>query len=115
MSQAWMTLAGLGLDFAGFLLLLREWWIGMFSEHRQMELEQDLERQQRLRQFARQNAPDAMHRHMDVSGRMMDDAAIRRARDERTGAMRTRRRMFLFASVLVVLGFVLQLAGAVPL
>jgi hypothetical protein len=28
MTQQWLTVLGLGLDFLGFMLLLREWWQG---------------------------------------------------------------------------------------
>ena len=34
--QAWVTVAGLTLDFLGFVLLLREWWLAFFSEAAQL-------------------------------------------------------------------------------
>lgn len=113
-NQAWLTATGLTLDFFGFCLLLREWWIAFFSEHAQMAHEEMLERQQKLRAFSTKHASDGMRGHLDVAGQMQDDMAIRRARDERRNAMQGRRRWFIAASVLIVLGFLLQLAGALP-
>ncbi|MEQ1716368.1 MAG: hypothetical protein ABL907_10355 [Hyphomicrobium sp.] len=114
-AQAWLTVAGLAIDFFGFCLLLREWWIAFLSDQAMMAHEAQLEQQQRLRAFATQNANDAMKRHLVTAGQMQDDMAIRRARDDRVSAMRGRRRWFIGASVLIITGFVLQLLGAVPL
>jgi hypothetical protein len=36
MTQQWLTVLGLALDFAGFMMLLREWWLAFFNENRQM-------------------------------------------------------------------------------
>lgn len=113
--QAWLTVSGLVIDFLGFVLLLREWWIAFLSERSLMAHEENLERQQKLRAFASQNTNDAMRQHLARAGEMQDDAAIRRARDERRTSQKGRRRWFLAASVLIALGFILQLAGALPL
>ncbi len=113
--QASLTVLGLALDFLGFCLLLREWWIAFFSEHAQLAHEEALERQQKLRAFSAKHAGDGMRGHLETAGQMQDDMTIRRAREERRNAMRGRRRWFIAASVLIVLGFVLQLAGALPL
>ena len=113
--QAWLTVAGLCLDFLGFMLLLREWWIAFLSERSILAHEENLERAQKLRAFASTNANDAIRQHLSRAGEMHDDMAIRRARDERRGALRSRRRWFVAAGVLIAAGFVLQLAGALPL
>lgn len=113
--QAWLTVAGLGLDFLGFMLLLREWWIAFLSERAIMAHEENLERAQKLRAFASQTANDTMRQHLSRAGEMQDDMAIRRARDERRGALKSRRRWFVASGVLITLGFLLQLAGALPL
>ena len=112
--QAWLTVLGLVLDFSGFCLLLREWWLAFFSERAQMAHDESLERQQKLRAFSTKHASEGMRGHLETAGQMQDDMAIRRAREERRGAMQGRRRWFIAASVLIVLGFLLQLAGAVP-
>jgi uncharacterized membrane protein len=113
-NQAWLTAAGLALDFLGFCLLLREWWIAFFSEHAQMAHEELLERQQKLRAFSAKHAGDTLRGHLEIAGQMQDDMAIRRARDDRRNAMNGRRRWFIAASILIVVGFLLQLAGAIP-
>jgi hypothetical protein len=46
--------------------------------------------------------------------RTQDESAVRRARAERYAALAARRGTFLAATLLVVLGFLLQLAGAWP-
>ena len=79
-----------------------------------MAHEELLERQQKLRAFSAKHASDGMRGHLEVAGQMQDDMAIRRAREERRGAMHGRRRWFTAASILIVFGFLLQLAGAVP-
>ena len=113
-SQAWVTVAGLSLDFLGFCLLLREWWLAFFSEASQLASEEALERQQKLRAFASQNTNEAMQRHLATAGQTQDDMAIRQARDERRATQSGRRHWFVSATVLIVLGFLLQLLGALP-
>ena len=114
-SQAWMTVTGLTLDFLGFCLLLREWWIAFLTEKSLMVHEEQLERQQKLRAFASQNTSDTMRQHMARAGEMQDDMAIRHARDERRAAQKGRKRWFLGSTSLIVLGFVFQFLGALPL
>ena len=52
MTQQWLTVVGLGLDFTGFMLLLREWWLAFFNEQRQIEMEEQFERVRALRNCA---------------------------------------------------------------
>ncbi len=115
MASAWTNVAGLTLDFLGFCLLLREWWLGFLGESALMAHEEALERQQRLRAFASQSAADPMKRHLATAGQMQDDMAIRQAREGRRATMRGRRAWFVSATVLIVLGFILQVLAAIPL
>lgn len=114
MIQSWLNVAGLALDFAGFCLLLREWWLAFFNEGRQLELEEQLERARSMRTFASGHASEHQRRHLETSGRMMDDAAVRRARAAYLAARGARRGIFLAAAALIVVGFLLQIAGALP-
>lgn len=114
LDQAWINVAGLSLDFLGFILLLREWWIGFLSESSLLAHEEALERQQRLRAFASQNASDPIKRHLATAGQMQDDASIRQARDQRRAAMRGRRFWFISATLLIIAGFLLQVLAALP-
>lgn len=113
--SATLTIAGLGLDFLGFCLLLREWWIAFLSEGAMLAHEETLERQQKLRSFAAQSASEGMRQHMARAGEMQDDMAIRTARQTRREAMRGRRFWFFSAAILILLGFVFQLLGAIEL
>jgi len=49
MIQQWLTVAGIVLDFAGFMLLLREWWLAFFNEGRQMQFAEQLDRARAMR------------------------------------------------------------------
>jgi hypothetical protein len=112
MMQSWLTIAGLVLDFAGFALLLREWWLAFFNEGRQIEAEEQLERMRHLRSLRPASAGTdpfaALHK-------IQDEAAVRSARGAHKSAMAARRSVFLTAAALIGAGFVLQLAGAWPI
>jgi hypothetical protein len=112
MTQQWLAVLGLGLDFAGFMLLLREWWLAFFNERRQMELEEQQERIRALRNL--RPAPPGQRNPFETLERVQDEAALRRARGEARSAMAARKGTFLFATVLIVLGFALQVAGTWP-
>ncbi|HEY7553041.1 MAG TPA: hypothetical protein VH913_26410 [Hyphomicrobiaceae bacterium] len=112
MTQQWLTVLGLALDFAGFTMLLREWWLAFFNENRQMQLAEQLDRARAVRNI-RPRAPGERNPFEQLE-RMQDDGAIRKARAEHYAALAARRGAFLAASLLVVLGFLLQLAGAWP-
>jgi uncharacterized membrane protein len=112
MTQQWLTVLGLTLDFAGFMLVLREWWLAFFNEKRQIEMEERLERMRAVRNL-RPRAPGEPNRFEHLE-RMQDDQAIRSARGIHRVAMAARRATFLLSVVLIVLGFVLQLVGAWP-
>ena len=112
MTQQWLTVVGLGLDFVGFMLLLREWWLAFFNESRQMRMAEQLDRMRATRNmFPR--APGERNPYESLE-RVQDEQAIRTARTEHRAAMAARRGVFLLATVLIVSGFVLQIAGAWP-
>jgi uncharacterized membrane protein len=112
MTQQWLTVLGLTLDFAGFMLVLREWWLAFFNEKRQIEMEERLERMRAVRNL-RPRAPGEPNPFAQLE-RMQDDQAIRSARGIHRAAMAARRATFVLSVVLIVLGFVLQLVGAWP-
>jgi UPF0716 family protein affecting phage T7 exclusion len=118
--QAWLTVAGLVLDFAGFMLLLREWYLAFFAEQRELDRAKARERDARLRHHMSQSigsesAGEAARQHMATANRMRDEMAAARARTEVSATLAARRRMFVAAAVLITLGFILQVAGAFPL
>jgi hypothetical protein len=112
MTQQWLTVAGLGLDFIGFMLLLREWWLAFFNEQRQIEMEEQFERVRALRQL--RAAQPGQRNPFETLERVQDEAALRKARNVHRTAMAARKGTFLLASALIGLGFLLQIAGAWP-
>jgi len=110
--QSWLTIGGLVFDFSGFALLLREWWLAFFKEGLQIETEEQLDRMRHLRNL--RPASPAASDPFAALHKMQDDQAIRRARIAHKSAMAARRTTFMFAAMLVVVGFLLQLAGAWP-
>jgi hypothetical protein len=112
MTQQWLSVAGLGLDFIGFMLLLREWWLAFFNEERQIEMEEQFERVRALRQL--RAAQPGQRNPFEALERVQDEAALRKARNVHRSAMAARKGTFLLASVLIGLGFLLQMTGAWP-
>jgi hypothetical protein len=112
MTQQWITVAGLALDFVGFALLLREWWLAFFNEARQIEMAEQLERMRAMRTLI-PRGPGEPNPYESLE-RAQDEMAIRKARTAHRQAMAARKRMFLLAMVLIVLGFALQIIGAWP-
>lgn len=113
MIQQWLTVVGIALDFAGFMLLLREWWLAFFNEGRQVQLAEQLDRVRAMRNM-RPRAPAERNPYEQLD-RFADDQAVRRAREEHRAALGARRGVFLLATALIVSGFVLQIAGAWPI
>jgi hypothetical protein len=114
LGQDWVSAAGIALDFAGFSLLLREWWLAFFNEAAQLRMAESLERQRAMRDLSRGHHPPGTPNPFAPLERMQDETAIRRARETHLRTMASRRKVFMAAAVLIVLGFLLQLAGAIP-
>jgi hypothetical protein len=112
MTQQLLTVTGIALDFAGFMLLLREWWLAFFNEGRQMQMAEQLDRARALRDMRSRSLGG--RNPFEQLDRMQDETAIRSARQEHRGALAARRSVFLLATALIVLGFVLQIVGAWP-
>jgi hypothetical protein len=110
MTQQWLNIAGIALDFVGFMVLLREWWLAFFNEDRQIQLAEQLDRSRALRNL---RAPGERN-PFETLDRMRDESAIRQMRAEQRAAMAARRGVFLLATALIAAGFLLQLAGAWP-
>ena len=90
MSQQWLSVLGIALDFAGFALLLREWWLAFFNEGRQLEMEEQLERARAMRNL-RPRDPNQRN-PFETLERAQDDQAIRKARGVHRAAMAARKR-----------------------
>src|SRR5688572_22721693 len=103
MIQQWLTVLGIALDFAGFMLLLREWWLAFFNEGRQMQLAEQLDRARSMRDM--RNRAMSGRNAFEQLDRMQDESAVRTARTEHRAALFARRGVFLLASALIVSGF----------
>lgn len=112
MTQQWLTTIGIALDFAGFMLLLREWWLAFFNEGRQMQMAEQLDRMRSMRNM--RPRPPGQANPYESLDRFADEQAIRRARAEHKAALAARQGAFLLAAALIALGSVLQIVGAWP-
>ncbi len=112
--QIWLTLTGIGMDFFGFCILLREWWIAMYSERAELAADQRLEEQRRFSEFGMKNVEGHLREHMERSAKWREQNAINETRRGRRSALKSRRALFVIATVLIIVGTGLQFAGAVP-
>jgi hypothetical protein len=113
-AQAWISVAGIVLDLIGFVLLLREWWIAFFHENAALEHQQRRAWEQSLRQHQTAHASNQLRSHLDAHHRIQDDMADRGARARHIATLKARKRFFVIATVLIVLGSLLQLVGQLP-
>ncbi|MBX9862072.1 MAG: hypothetical protein K2Y42_04905 [Hyphomicrobium sp.] len=113
-AQAWISVAGIALDLLGFLLLLREWWIAFFHENAALEHQQKRAWEQSLRHHQTSHASDQLRSHLDTHHRLHDEMVDRSVRARHIATLRARKRFFVLATILIVLGSLLQLAGQLP-
>jgi hypothetical protein len=114
MSQQWLSIIGIALDGAAFLLLLFEWWWALVTDAQQLSMERDIDEHHGARQVAQTHLPVRMRAHLSIAEDWSDYIARRRANTDRFHTLRERKAAFLLAAVLVLLGTALQLAGTWP-
>jgi hypothetical protein len=114
MDQQWLTVLGLALDFAGFAMLLREWWLGFYLEGSRLDHEAEMERVRALRHLSRAHRDPTERNPYESLERLQDETAVRKAREAAIQTRLARRGIFLTAAFLIVTGFLLQIVGAVP-
>ena len=114
MDQNWLSVAGIGIDLVGFVLLLREWWLAFFHESSMIEAERQLAWERSLRHHQRTHASDSLRAHLDTSARLQDEMRERAAYNRHVATLKSRKSAFVTATVLIVVGGVLQLVGALP-
>jgi hypothetical protein len=114
MSQQWLSVVGIVLDATGFIILLFEWWLAFFNEERQLGFQRQLERERNHRALAQANAPEGLRQHLETTGKLMDESALRRAWEAHGGTLARRKMAFLTATFLIIAGAGLQLAGNWP-
>ena len=114
MSQQWLSVVGIVLDATGFIILLFEWWLAFFNEERQLGFQRQLERERNQRAFAQEHASEQLRKHLETTGKLMDESALRRAWEAHGGTLARRKMAFLTATFLIIAGAGLQLAGNWP-
>jgi CHASE3 domain sensor protein len=112
--QSWITVAGLVLDLLGFVLLLREWWLAFFHETSELEADRRKAWERSLRHHQATTASDQLRAHLDASSRIHDEMMERSAQARHEKTLRSRKGMFVAATVLIVAGSLLQIVGALP-
>ncbi len=117
MSQAWITVAGLCLDFLGFALIAWEWLLAQRAEGAALAIAEARDRQQAGRDMmsrgpAGQNPQ--MQRHFEAVAQMEARATKSRLDETRTDFAKRRYGAIYAGMASVVVGFVLQLLGALP-
>lgn len=121
MSQAWLQVAGLAVDFLGFALIAWEWLIAQRAERAQRAIEarhaRDMELSrlmQRQSQGMNPHANPHMQTHHQVWDEMRTQAANRAVETTRADYARMRYGVVFAGMLLVFLGFALQVAGTIP-
>ena len=114
MNQTWLTLSGLTADFAGFILLLREWSLAFFHEASALEKRKREAWETSIRERHASVAPSEQRAHLDASSRIHNEMVQMSWNREHDATLRNRKHVFYTATVLIVIGYVLQFAGAVP-
>jgi len=116
MSQAWLQVAGIIVEFVGVLLISWEWFTAQRQERDERAIEAAHARQaESMAMMQRHGQPNpAMQRHFEMTGAAQNRMTTARIEANRTsyGGMRTR--TVALALVFVVAGFVLQLLAAWP-
>ncbi len=116
MSQAWLQVFGLIIEFLGVLLISWEWFTAQRQEAAERELLKSQARTDESHAMMQrvQPAHPSMQRHLEMTrdmGRRMTEARVGEVR-RHFGGMRSR--TVAFALLFVVAGFALQLLGSWP-
>lgn len=104
MVQNWLSVAGIAIDLLGFVLLLREWWLAFFHETETAALAQRRGWERSIRHHHHTHVSEQLRGHLETSARIQDEMAT----------LKSRKRAFVLATVLIVAGSLMQLAGQLP-
>ena len=117
MQQAWLQVAGLILDFAGFALIATEWILAQRYERAARAIEEAEVRRieiDRNMQRAPGMTSPVMQRHFEMSGAAQQRMAALRLGSTRTHYTGMRSAAVYSGMTMVLLGFIGQLLGAIP-
>ncbi|MEO0604139.1 MAG: hypothetical protein AAF211_22070 [Myxococcota bacterium] len=108
--QPWLNVVGILLDCIGILLLAREWWIAMDADGREAEIER---REEMMR--PRPNQVQLQGPHHDVHADMRRRMSFQQRQQRRSATWKARQAWFVASLVIILLGYILQMIGSVPL
>lgn len=116
MSQAWLQVIGLVVEFLGVLLLAWEWFTAQRQEHAERALVEDQSRREDgMAMMARAQAGnETMQRHFEMTRDVQRRMTASRAAETRRRYGGLRARAVALSLVMVTLGFALQLLGSWP-
>lgn len=115
MQQGWLQVAGLGMDFAGVMLLAYEWLVAYRAQRREEAIAATGDRELKNLAFARQSVrDDRMAAHLDMVASRAHDRIRQQGNEVRQRGHQVRLPVFVTALVLIAGGFVLQIAGSWP-
>ena len=108
-TQAWLQVAGLIVDFLGVSLIAVEWLIAQRGERRLLEIEA-----RRATSVLYYVTSAVTVRHLETVSEMERRMAAQRTEQARTQVGQLRVKVIVLGLVFVLVGFALQLAGAWP-
>jgi len=115
--SSYINFAGLILDFIGFIILLREWWIAYLSQQQELELYQKRFRQEQLDQLQQNNQSNLspqLQKHMEtVKNQRGKTQAMEEMKDIAT-KLKSRRGLYVIATALIMGGFLMQIVASIP-
>lgn len=109
-----VNFAGLVLDFFGFVLLLREWWVAFLTQQRELIILQRRFRQEEIDRMHSQNAGESLRQHLATIRHVRDRTERRTEIEELTEQLKSRRVLFLVAALCISIGFILQIVASIP-
>lgn len=107
-AQPWLNLAGLILDFLGLMLLAAEWRLAIAAERREAAIE---EQEEMFRPHPHAPRP----RGSEVFDDMRERRRFHERQSRARAAWEARSRWFMVALGAIAIGFLLQIAAAIPL
>jgi hypothetical protein len=116
MSQAWLQVAGIIVEFIGVLLISWEWFTAQRQEQTERAIEAAHARQaENMALMQRTGQPNpAMQRHFEMTGAAQSRMTAARIEANRRSFGGLRTRAVAVALVFIVAGFALQLLAAWP-
>jgi len=117
MAQAWLQVVGLCLDVIGFGLIAWEWLMAQRAERALLAIEAKRRAEEERQRMMRRHDPNmhpSMQLHMEMVDQMSRRTTASALETTRTAFSGRRYALVYTGMVMVLLGFLFQLAGAWP-